>query len=117
MSMSTGNYDQIISFISLGYVPDGHGGTIPDRSTLLTTYAAVKQLTSARDVEELQQVLNGAYLINIKYRDDFTPTKGMLINFLDEDFTINRIILIPERHKRQWQITAVRADNSDRSVT
>jgi hypothetical protein len=115
--MNTGRYDQIISFIDLGFTSDGHGGTIPDRTTLLTTYSAVDQVTAGRTVEEMQQVINGMYDFRIKYRSDFIPTKNMLINYLGEDYTLNKPVLNPQRHKREWTIRAVRADNSDVTTT
>lgn len=101
----------------MGTGSDGHGGRAVTRTVLLETYASVMQQTSTRNVEEMQQVLNGQYIFKVKYRSSFEPTKSMLINYDDTDFTIQRIVLTPERHRRQWVMTAVRADDSDVSVT
>ncbi len=113
--MNTGRYDQRVSFITFENDSDGHGGTTanPPRTTLLETFASVQQVKSSNALEQLQDVLNQAYKIQVQYRTGFEPNVGMIIEYRGEDMTISQVDLNKERHRRFWTITATYGNNTN----
>lgn len=111
--MNTGRYDQRVLFRSFQDVSDGHGGTTPIPVTLLETFAAVKQVKSSSDLEQLQNDLNKVYKIAIRHRLDFTPSQGSVIVYRGDELTIQQVDLSGERHRREYIITAMYGDNTN----
>lgn len=116
--INSGRYDQRVSFILSGPDSDGHGGTTGgDPVTVLETFASVKQIKSSRTLEQLQEILEAGYLIYVKYREGFTPTKNMVIDYRGTILTIHQIDLNAERHRREWAIVAIQDDTTDSELT
>lgn len=103
----TGDQDRIIEFITYGNADDGYGGTTVSETLVLKTFASCRQISSNRDVEQLQTSLNNAYQFEVKYRSGFTPTLNMVIKYAGRFHSITQIELNAERHKRYWILLAV----------
>ena len=108
--MNTGNYDQVITFVSFDDTVDASGGFPVTRLFLLSTFAMIKEMRSFSESEQRERVLNKIFECRIKYRSAFTPTNIMFIEWEDYRYVINRIDLVGQRHKREYIMTIERAE-------
>lgn len=101
--MNLGRYDQKIKFITEGTQDDGYSGTIPQEIEVLETFAAITQLSQSRSIEQAQLGLPATFVVNVQYREGFTPTVDMRVVWKEEKYNI---ITTPEvsdvRMQREW---------------
>lgn len=107
--MNTGNYDQIIKFVSLDDSVDAYGGFPVIREELLKTFASIKEQRSTSDNEQRERALEVVYEARIKYRCSFEPTNLMHIEWNGYRYVINRIDLVGQRHKREYVMSINKA--------
>jgi hypothetical protein len=100
--MNTGNYDQIVKFVSLDDSVDDYGGFPVVRTELLKTFASIKEIKSSTDNEQRERVLGSVFEARIKYRFSFEPTNLMHIEWSGYRYVINKIDLVGQRHKREY---------------
>ncbi len=100
--MNTGNYDQIVKFVSLDDSVDDYGGFPVVREELLKTFASIKEMKSSTDNEQRERVLGSVFEARIKYRCSFEPTNLMHIEWNGYRYVINKIDLVGQRHKREY---------------
>ncbi|MFA5243708.1 MAG: head-tail adaptor protein [Pedobacter sp.] len=103
----TGNYDQRGTFIDFQDISDGAGGTTPERIELLRTFIAIDQIRSRSDLEQMERQLEQIYRLRIKYREAFTPTNLMYLEWNGYQYTINSVELQGTRHKREYTMLIV----------
>jgi hypothetical protein len=103
----TGNYDQIVNFISYGTASDGAGGTDPEREFLIRTFASISQIRSRSDLEQMERELEQIYRLKIKYRSAFMPTNLMYVEWDGYQYTVNSVELQGTRHKREYTMLIV----------
>lgn len=104
-----GKYDQKVEFISFANVPDGFGGTEPDETSVLSTFASVKQLRANDGIEASQMVLPVTYTLSIQVRDGFTPTVAMMVKYRDVVYKISGVMRKYERMSQEWVINIIHA--------
>lgn len=104
-----GKYDQKVEFISFANVPDGFGGTEPDETSVLSTFASVKQLRANDGIEASQMVLPVTYTLSIQVRDGFTPSTAMMVKYRDQNYKIAGVLKKYERYNQEWIITMIKA--------
>jgi len=100
--LNTGNYDQVIKFVSFDDDVDASGGFPVTRLLLLTTYAMIKEIRSFSEAEQRQRVLTNIFDCRIKYRSAFEPINTMFIEWSGFRYVINSIDLVGQRHKREY---------------
>lgn len=105
-----GQYDRKVSFIKLGQVSDSYGGYIPTESTILTTFAAAKQMKGSNSLEEAQYGFPQTMIFYIQKRSGFTPSVDMLIKYKNETHLIKSYEQTSERGSYEWKIIAVRTE-------
>ena len=101
--MKIGRYDQKIKFVTDGQVKDDYGGYTPSEAVLLTTYAAIEQVTQTRTIEQMQIGLPATYLVSVMYRQSFIPTKDMRIVWRDVKYNITTAPEVNDvRMQKEW---------------
>lgn len=108
--MNTGNYDQVINFVSLNDDTDTSGGFPVTISLLLTTFAMIKEVRSFSEAEQRQRVLTNIFDCRIKYRAAFEPTNLMLIEWSGFRYVISSVDLVGQRHKREYVMRIEKAE-------
>lgn len=103
--MSIGEYKQKVSFVSYTSVEDSYGGTTDTSTIVLTTFCKVSPLRGARALSFAQIGLYGVSQFDIRWRENFTPTEKMKIDFRGQLYTIHEAIEV-NAAERFWQITA-----------
>ena len=107
--MNFGKYDQKIDFISYSNVPDGYGGTEPQETLVLSTYASVRQLRGNDGVEASQMVFPNTYQLMVQVREGFTPTVAMMVKYRDVVYKISGVMRKYERMSQEWVINIIQA--------
>jgi hypothetical protein len=100
--MNTGNYDQVINFVSYDDTVDDSGGFPVTRLLLLNTYASIDEVRSFSETEQRQRVLTNIFDCRIKYRASFEPTNIMFIEWSGYTYVISSVDLFGTRHKREY---------------
>lgn len=108
--MNTGNYDQVISFVSLDDAVDDSGGFPVTRLFLLETFAMIKEIRSFSESEQRQRVLNNIFECRIKYRSSFEPLNTMFVEWSGYRYVINQVDLVGQRHKREYVMQIEKAE-------
>ena len=103
-----GKYDRKCKFVSLGQTPDGFGGFVPARSTILQTFCRVVQMSGTNNIEAAQLGLPKTYQIGIQYREGFSPGVNVILAYDGNDHTIKSVVLNEERKRSEWILTLVR---------
>lgn len=107
--MNFGKYDQKVDFISYENVPDGYGGTEPDETLVLSTFASVRQLRGNDGTEASQLVFQNTFQLMVQVREGFTPTVGMMVKYRDVVYKISGVMKKYERLSQEWVMTIVQA--------
>lgn len=107
--MNFGKYDQKVNFISYSNVPDGFGGTEPEETLVLSTFASVRQLRGNDGVEASQMVFPNAYQIMVQVREGFNPTVAMMVKYRDVVYKIAGVMRKYERMSQEWVMTIIQA--------
>ncbi len=108
--MNTGNYDQVITFVSFDDAVDSSGGFPVTRLVLLSTYAMIKEIRSFSEAEQRQRVLNNIFECRIKYRSAFEPTNLMFVEWSGYRSVISSVGLVGQRHKREYIMVIEKAE-------
>lgn len=108
--MNTGNYDQVINFVSFDDDTDASGGFPVTVLLLLTTFAMIKEVRSFSADEQRQRTLTNIFDCRIKYRASFQPTNLMLIEWSGFRYVISSVDLVGQRHKREYVMRIEKAD-------
>jgi hypothetical protein len=108
--MNTGNYDQVINFVSFDDDTDASGGFPVTSLLLLTTFAMIKEVRSYSESEQRQRVLNNIFECRIKYRSAFEPLNTMFIEWSGFRYVISEVDLVGQRHKREYVMTIEKAE-------
>lgn len=108
--MNTGNYDQVINFVSFDDTVDDSGGFPVTSLLLLTTFAMIKEVRSFSESEQRQRVLTNIFDCRIKYRTSFEPTNIMFIEWSGFRYVISSVDLVGQRHKREYVMRIEKAE-------
>lgn len=103
-----GKYDQKVSFVTYGQVSDGYGGYVPSETTVISTFASVRQLKGYSDIEQAQLTLPNTYVVYIQQRSSFSPTTSMKIKYRGNVLAINSVEQTTERGALEWKFIAVK---------
>jgi SPP1 family predicted phage head-tail adaptor len=103
--MNVGSLKEKISFISYTSVEDLFGGTTDTPTTILTTFAAVSPLRGTRALSFNQMGLYDVSQFNIRWRENFSPTIKMKIQWRGNLYTIHESVEL-QAAERYWQILA-----------
>lgn len=106
-----GKYDRKCQFIELGQVSDGYQGFTPNRTTILSTFCRVVQLSGSNNIEQAQLGLPKTYKIAIQYRAGFNPGVNVILHYDGFDHTIKSVVLNSERTRKEWILTIVRNEH------
>lgn len=107
--MKFGKYDQKVDFISYDNIPDGYGGTEPEETLLLSTFASVRQLRGNDGVEASQMVFPNTFQLMVQVREGFTPTVAMMVKYRDVVYKIAGVTKKYERLSQEWVMTIIQA--------
>ena len=107
--MNFGKYDQKVDFISYDNVPDGYGGTEPQETLVLSTFASVRQLRGNDGVEASQMVFPNSFQLMVQVREGFTPTVAMMVKYRDVVYKISGVIKKYERMSQECVINIIQA--------
>ena len=107
--MNFGKYDQKVDFISYDNVPDGYGGTEPQETLVLSTFASVRQTRGGDGVEASQMVFPNSFQIMVQVREGFTPTVAMMVKYRDVVYKIAGVMKKYERLSQEWVINIIQA--------
>lgn len=107
--MNFGKYDQRIEFISYQDVDDGFGGTIPSETSVLSTFAQIRQLRGGDGIEASKLVLPVSYQAIVQIREGFEPNTTMMIKYREDVYKIAGILKRYERMNKEWIITMIEA--------
>jgi SPP1 family predicted phage head-tail adaptor len=102
-----GKYDQKVEFISFQTISDGAGGTIVSPTTLLSTFASVKQTRGNNALEAGEMVLPNTYQISIQYRASFVPSEIYQVLYRTRYYKITGVQLNDERMHKEYIINMV----------
>ena len=108
--MNTGNYDQVITFVSFDDTVDTSGGFPVTRLVLLSTYAMIKEIRSFSESEQRQRVLTNIFECRIKYRSAFEPLNTMFVEWSGFRYLISSVDLVGQRHKREYIMVIEKAE-------
>ena len=102
-----GKYDQKVDFVSFQAISDGAGGTTVTPSTLLSTFASVKQTNGKNANESGEMVLPNTYTVAIQYRDAFIPSENYQIYYRTRYYKITSVQLDDQRMHKEYIIQMV----------
>jgi SPP1 family predicted phage head-tail adaptor len=102
-----GKYDQKVEFVSFQTISDGAGGTIVSPTTLLNTFASVKQTRGNNALEAGEMVLPNTYQIAIQYRASFVPSEIYQVLYRTRYYKITGVQLNDERMHKEYIINMV----------
>lgn len=113
--INLGKYDQKVTFVTFGNHPDGFGGTIVTETTVLSTFARVRQLQGSNDLEQAQMTLPKTYQVGIQIRQGFEPNTAMQVKYRGVNYKINGVEKREERDVREWVLTVVGVGSQESS--
>lgn len=90
--MDYGKYNVKVKFISFQDVDDGYGGTSPQETVLLNTFARMIQVGARRDIEQMQIGMPKTYRIGIYKRKAYEPKSGHFVDFKGSIHVIKNVV-------------------------
>jgi hypothetical protein len=110
MSFAFGKYDTPIKIFTWVALPDGFGGSIPSKQTLLHTNArAIRNKTTGADsllITGQVDAMRKVYTFGIMYRENFAPKVGQFIEYRGVEHQIIDVTQAEQRQVREFVITA-----------
>lgn len=108
-----GKYDQRVSFVTMGQIPDGFGGYVPNEQIILETFARAVQIRGSNDLESAQLELPKTFIIGVQQRTGFRPNQSFQVRYRGYLHVIKGIEQRDERYRKEHIITLVRLEESE----
>jgi hypothetical protein len=109
MSFAFGKYDTPIKIFTWAALPDGFGGSIPSKQTLLHTNARAIRVKAGMDallITGQVDAMRKVYTFGIMYRENFAPKVGQFIEYRGVEHQIIDVTQAEQRQVREFVITA-----------
>ena len=108
--MNGGKLNKKVSFFDYTELPDGAGGFTSSAILVLSTWADVKSVKSAKTLEALQDGLNSVYQVTIRMRKGFEPKSHYDVEYKGTRFAI-LTIESDEIDLKEWVLTVTERED------
>ena len=97
--MRTGQLNKRVTVVKYDTVPDGAGGTEPIETELLETWAKIDPMRGDRALKYGQIIQSTWYDILLRYREDITITKDLILDYNGKEIVLHSVINTDERNR------------------
>lgn len=99
-----GQFNRRLEAQKLTLAPDGAGGSVETWTTVYTTWAFVGPVKSWRALQQLQNVQNNSYEVQIRFTTAHEVNKNIRFKYEGQTLIINSMEQIMEGRKRFWSL-------------
>jgi SPP1 family predicted phage head-tail adaptor len=99
-----GKFNRRLEAQKLTLVPDDAGGQVETWTTVYTTWAYVGPVKSWRALQQLQNVQNASYEVQIRYTESHEVSKDIRFIYEGQTLIINSMEQVKEGRKRFWSL-------------
>ena len=100
-----GRFNRRLEAQKVTLVPDDAGGQVETWTTVYTTKAYVGPVKSWRALQQLQNVQNASYEVQLRYTTSHEVSKDIRFIYEGQTLIINSMEQVTEGRKRFWILT------------